>query len=109
MQLDEQCLALDRSEAERAAYVHAYGQLSKRAGKTQLMVATYFAGLDDNVATALALPVQGLHIDLVRAPGQLERLLSGWPKGRTLSAGVIDGRHVWRANLEAHRAPLGRA
>src|SRR6267378_6323740 len=36
IQLDEPCLALDRSEAERAAYVYAYGQLSKRAGKTQL-------------------------------------------------------------------------
>ncbi len=109
VQLDEPCLALDRSESERAAYVHVYSELSKRAGKTQLMVATYFAGLDDNVATALALPVQGLHIDLVRAPGQLVRLLSGWPKGRTLSAGVIDGRNVWRANLEAQRALLDRA
>jgi len=108
VQLDEPCLALDRSESERAAYVHVYSELSKRAGKTQLMVATYFAGLDDNVATALALPVQGLHVDLVRAPGQLERLLSGWPKGRTLSAGVIDGRNVWRANLQAQRALLDR-
>src|SRR5438876_7865255 len=109
IQLDEPCLALDRSEAERAAYLHAYSHLAKRGDKTQLLVATYFAGLDDNVATALALPVQGLHVDLVRAPGQLDRLLSEWPKGRTLSAGVIDGRNVWRANLQAQRALLDRA
>src|SRR5256885_8562381 len=109
IQLDEPCLALDRSEAERAAYLHAYSHLAKRGDKTQLLVATYFAGLDDNVATALALPVQGLHVDLVRAPRQLDRLLSEWPKGRTLSAGVIDGRNVWRANLQAQRALLDRA
>src|SRR5712691_4977542 len=109
IQLDEPCLALDRSEAERAAYLHAYIHLAKRGDKTQLLVATYFAGLDDNVATALALPVQGLHVDLVRAPGQLDRLLSEWPKGRTQSAGVIDGRNVWRANLQAQRALLDRA
>jgi 5-methyltetrahydropteroyltriglutamate--homocysteine methyltransferase len=109
VQLDEPCLALDRSESERAAFSHAYTQLAKRAGKLQLLIATYFAGLDDNMATALALPVHGLHVDLVRAPGQLDRLLSAWPKGRTLSAGVIDGRNVWRANLEAQRALLDRA
>src|SRR3989475_2797429 len=109
IQLDEPCLALDRSEAERAAYVHAYSHLAKRSDKTQLLVATYFAGLDDNVATALALPVQGLHVDLVRAPDQLDRLLSEWPKGRTLSAGAIDGRNVWRANIQAQRALLDRA
>ncbi|HTI05251.1 MAG TPA: 5-methyltetrahydropteroyltriglutamate--homocysteine S-methyltransferase [Gemmatimonadales bacterium] len=113
VQLDEPCLALDRSDKERAAYVRAYTQLAKRTGggKLQLMVATYFAGLDDNLATALALPVQGLHVDLVRAPGQLDALLAKWPKGggRVLSAGVIDGRNVWRADLEKQRALLDKA
>jgi 5-methyltetrahydropteroyltriglutamate--homocysteine methyltransferase len=109
IQLDEPALALDRTDAERAAFVHAYGQLSKRAGKARLLVATYFAGLGDNMSTALALPVQGLHVDLVRAPEQLDKLLAAWPKGRVLSAGVINGRNVWRADLEKQRALLERA
>src|SRR5881628_2459844 len=109
IQLDEPVLALDRTDAERAAFLHAYGQLTTRAGKAQLMVATYFAGLDDNLATALALPVQGLHVDLVRAPGQLDQLLAAWPKGRVLSAGVVDGRNVWRADLRKQAALLERA
>src|SRR5437762_3510788 len=62
VQLDEPMLALDRSEAERAAFLKAYQQLAQRSGKSQLLVATYFAGLGDNLATALALPVQGLHV-----------------------------------------------
>ena len=109
IQLDEPTLALDRNEAERAAFLHAYGQLSKRAGKARLLVATYFAGLDDTVSTAVALPVQGLHVDLVRAPQQLDKLLAAWPKGRVLSAGVIDGRNVWRADLAKQRELLNRA
>ena len=109
VQLDEPCLALDRSDAERAAYVRAYTQLAKRAGKLKLLVATYFAGLGENASTALALPVQGLHVDLVRAPQQLDALLAKWPKGRVLSAGVIDGRNIWRADLEKARALLDRA
>jgi 5-methyltetrahydropteroyltriglutamate--homocysteine methyltransferase len=111
VQLDEPMLALDRSEAERAAFLKAYKQLAQRAGKSQLLVATYFAGLADNLSTALALPVQGLHVDLVRAPEQLDPLLAAWPKGggRVLSAGVIDGRNVWRADLEKQTALLERA
>jgi 5-methyltetrahydropteroyltriglutamate--homocysteine methyltransferase len=109
VQLDEPTLALDRSAAERAAYARAYEYLAKRAGKMQLMVATYFAGLTDNLSTALALPVQGLHVDLVRAPEQLDALLAKWPKGRVLSAGVIDGRNVWRADLEQQGVLLDRA
>jgi len=109
VQLDEPCLALDRSDAERAAYLRAYKFLASRAGKLRLLVATYFAGLGENVDTALALPVHGLHVDLVRAPAQLDRLLAKWPKGRVLSAGVIDGRNVWRADLQKQAALLDRA
>jgi len=109
VQFDEPSLALDRSAAERDAYRRAYKYLASRAGKLQLLVATYFAGLGDNLATALALPVQGLHVDLVRAPEQLDPLLAAWPKGRVLSAGVIDGRNVWRADLEKQAALVERA
>jgi 5-methyltetrahydropteroyltriglutamate--homocysteine methyltransferase len=111
VQIDEPCLALDRTSAERDAYRRAYKFLASRAGKLQLLVATYFAGLGDNLETALALPVQGLHVDLVRAPEQLEPLLAKWPTGggRVLSAGVIDGRNVWRADLAKQRALLDRA
>src|SRR5881394_1231540 len=43
VQLDEPMLALDRSEAERAAFLKAYQQLAQPSGKSQLLVATYFA------------------------------------------------------------------
>ncbi len=109
VQLDEPSLALDRTDAERGAYLRAYKYLASRAGKLQLLVATYFAGLADNLSTALSLPVQGLHVDLVRAPEQLDPLLAKWPKGRVLSAGVIDGRNVWRADLAKQAALLERA
>ena len=36
------------------------------------MLTTYFGSLADNLSTALALPVHGLHVDLVRAPEQLD-------------------------------------
>ncbi len=109
VQLDEPCLALDRTPAEREAYRAAYGYLADQVGGVKLLLATYFAGLDDNLDTALALPTHGLHVDLVRAPGQLEALLPRWPAGRVLSLGVIDGRNIWRADLAAPAVALERA
>jgi 5-methyltetrahydropteroyltriglutamate--homocysteine methyltransferase len=109
VQVDEPCLALDRTGLELERYRAAYGFLAERSGSTKILLATYFAGLDQNAATALALPTHGLHVDLVRAPGQLDALLERWPAGRVLSAGVVDGRNVWRTDLEAALSLLERA
>ncbi len=70
----------------------------RRCLQLKIMLATYFGGLGANRDTALALPVAGLHLDLVRAPEQLDDL-AGLPKDRVLSLGVIDGRNIWRADL----------
>jgi 5-methyltetrahydropteroyltriglutamate--homocysteine methyltransferase len=101
VQIDEPCLALDRTPAERAAYQTAYKHLAERVPQVKLLLATYFGGLDDNLETALGLPVQGIHVDLVRAPQQLEGVLKVWTpgKGRVLSLGVVDGRNIWAADL----------
>lgn len=109
VQIDEPCLALDRTAAEREAFRTAYGFLAERTGGAKLLLATYFAGLADNLSVALALPTHGLHVDLVRAPEQLDALLEQWPKGRVLSLGVVDGRNVWRADLDGALQPLERA
>src|SRR6266699_134678 len=111
VQLDEPCLALDRTDAEREAYARAYRMLAQRVPQARILLATYFAVLDENLGTALSLPVQGLHVDLVRAPRQLDRLLEAWPArgGRVLSLGVIDGRNIWKADLAAALSQLERA
>jgi 5-methyltetrahydropteroyltriglutamate--homocysteine methyltransferase len=100
VQLDEPNLVLDLSDEERAAFTEAYVALAD-AADIDLHVATYFGGLEDNLPTALDLPVDALHLDLVRAPGQLEEALDhGVPDDLSLSLGVIDGRNVWRADLD---------
>ncbi len=100
VQIDEPCLVTDLADADRKALHRAYRLLARTAPGVKLMLTTYFGGLDDNLETALALPVAGLHVDLVRAPEQFDRVLSNAPSGMVLSLGVIDGRNVWRADLE---------
>jgi len=99
VQIDEPCLALDLSDADREALARAYRVLSRTAPGIKLMLTTYFGALGDNLATAMALPVAGWHVDLVRAPEQLEPVLAAARPDQVLSLGVIDGRNVWRADL----------
>ncbi|WP_421991371.1 5-methyltetrahydropteroyltriglutamate--homocysteine S-methyltransferase [Roseococcus sp.] len=100
VQIDEPCLVLDLNDEERELLAEAYAHLAKAVPSVKLMLTTYFGGLGDNLEAALALPVAGLHLDLIRAPDQLSAVLNA-PKDLVLSLGVIDGRNVWRADLEA--------
>ncbi len=99
VQIDEPVLVTDLTEQQRRALTRAYAKLPRKGLK--LMLTTYFGGLDSNLGFAAALPVAGLHVDLVRAPEQLDALLKAAPKNLCLSLGVIDGRNIWRSDLES--------
>ena len=99
VQIDEPCLALDIDDATIRALQATYAMFALAAPKLKIMLTTYFGGLGDNLDTALSLPVAGLHLDLVRAPEQLETVLASMPRGLVLSLGAIDGRNVWRSDL----------
>ncbi|HTT96192.1 MAG TPA: 5-methyltetrahydropteroyltriglutamate--homocysteine S-methyltransferase [Solirubrobacterales bacterium] len=100
VQVDEPCLALDRSAAELAAFAKAWDALADAAGETELCLATYFTGLDPEVLERVAaLAPAELHLDLVRSPGGLAPALKALADAPTrLSLGVIDGRNVWAAD-----------
>ena len=99
VQIDEPCLVLDLDADDNAALRTAYATLAEAAPGMKLMLTTYFGGLGENLDLALSLPVAGLHVDLVRAPEQLDGVLAKAPADLLLSLGVIDGRNVWRADL----------
>jgi 5-methyltetrahydropteroyltriglutamate--homocysteine methyltransferase len=96
VQIDEPILVSDLDQAARDAFIDAYSELT---GGPKILLATYFGALEDNLKTAVALPVAGLHIDLVRAPGQLTEVAKALPKERVLSLGLINGRNIWKAGL----------
>jgi len=97
VQIDEPILALDLPADWLAAFAPTYQALA--GSPVKLLLATYFGSVAEHAPLINALPVAGLHLDLVRAPEQLDAFLPGWPAGRVLSAGLIDGRNIWRADL----------
>ncbi|GGD54314.1 5-methyltetrahydropteroyltriglutamate--homocysteine S-methyltransferase [Pseudoxanthomonas indica] len=106
VQVDEPCLVLDADPRLQAAWQHAYAVLAQQP-RPKLLLASYFGSVGDNLDLVSGLPVEGLHLDLVRGVDQLDALLQRWPRGRVLSAGLIDGRNIWRANLD-HALVLAR-
>jgi len=94
VQLDEPVLALDGDVATAAALQKAYACFARDVPGLKILVASYFGGLEENLDIAVSLPVAGLHIDLIRAPEQLEPVLAKAPKDLVLSLGVIDGRNI---------------
>lgn len=100
IQIDEPMLALDAGEETKRAFTASYEKLSHVSSGLRILLATYFAGLGENTATAVNLPVAALHVDLVRAPEQLEHVLKNIPSTLMLSLGVVDGRNIWKTDLE---------
>jgi 5-methyltetrahydropteroyltriglutamate--homocysteine methyltransferase len=109
VQIDEPCLCLDLDSKSQELYRSAYQALRKDSSSPKLMLATYFGDLGANLDLALDLSTTGLHIDLVRAPHQLEILLSKVNLPSVLSLGLVDGRNIWRTDIEAALNPLQRA
>jgi 5-methyltetrahydropteroyltriglutamate--homocysteine methyltransferase len=98
-QLDEPVLGLDIDTAWKNALERSYWQLAR--SDVKLMVATYFSPLSDNLRLACSLPVAGLHIDAIRAPEELLHVTDWLAPHKVLSIGIIDGRNVWRTDLDA--------
>src|SRR5690606_21415762 len=106
VQIDEPCLAQDQDAGAHAAWRQAYAALA-RANGPKLLLATSFGAIGENLPLVATLPVDGLHVDLVRAPAQLDAVLDVLPEAWLLSLGLVDGRNIWRTDLD-RALELGR-
>ncbi|MDQ1140833.1 5-methyltetrahydropteroyltriglutamate--homocysteine S-methyltransferase [Pedobacter agri] len=100
VQFDEPFLTLGLSEKEQKAYEYAYKEIKKAFPKLKIVLATYFEGLDSNLDLVASLPVSVLHIDLVRAEGQLAEVLRKLNEKTVLSLGLVDGRNIWKNDYD---------
>ncbi|EHR63462.1 5-methyltetrahydropteroyltriglutamate--homocysteine S-methyltransferase [Saccharomonospora cyanea] len=101
VQLDEPAFAADRTEAELAALREAYRSLGSLAERPKLFVAGYFGDLGEALEILSAAPVEAVGVDFVAGDPGLDSLaaLPGL-RDKTLVAGLVDGRNVWRTDLD---------
>jgi len=99
VQMDEPILVTDLDEPARQAFKRAYARLRNAAG-LKIMLATYFGDLRENLDLVLESSLAGLHVDLVRGSAHGDEILLKKPKELVFSLGLVDGRNIWKADLE---------
>ena len=99
VQIDEPILVTELTAEWQHAFNLAYHQL--KSSRVKLLLATYFGPLADNQYLAANLPVAGLHVDAINARSEVVPLISMLPAHKVLSVGVINGRNIWKTDLNA--------
>ncbi|VCU68203.1 5-methyltetrahydropteroyltriglutamate--homocysteine methyltransferase [Pigmentiphaga humi] len=97
VQIDEPVLITELAPEWREALRSAYAALA--GGPAKLLLATYFGQLQENLPLVCELPVQGVHLDAVNAREEVDALVAQLPADRVVSLGVINGRNIWKTDL----------
>ncbi|ONM42679.1 5-methyltetrahydropteroyltriglutamate--homocysteine S-methyltransferase [Halopseudomonas pachastrellae] len=99
VQVDEPILVTELPSGLDAAFEQAYHALA--AVPVKLLLATYFGRLQENLSLVTRLPVAGVHLDAVNAADEVAALAAQLPQDSVLSLGVINGRNIWKTDLNA--------
>ncbi|AUN32281.1 5-methyltetrahydropteroyltriglutamate--homocysteine S-methyltransferase [Niveispirillum cyanobacteriorum] len=99
VQIDEPILVTDLDAAWVEAFTQAYAALKDNG--VNLLLATYFGELRENLTLAASLPVQGIHLDAINARQEVEALIRAVRDDRVISLGVVNGRNIWKTDLTA--------
>ena len=97
VQIDEPVLVTELSTEWQQALQKAYFSLAKC--RVKLLLTTYFGQLQQNLQLACELPTAGLHIDAINAADELVRVVDWLPSHKVLSVGIINGRNIWKTDL----------
>lgn len=102
VQIDEPVLVYDLDAKTKAAFKSAYEKFTSIASKIpKLVLSTYFGDIVHNIDVLQHTKnLYGLHVDLVRNPEQLDTVLSHLGPQQVFSAGVVDGRNIWKTNFK---------
>ncbi|HTH95357.1 MAG TPA: 5-methyltetrahydropteroyltriglutamate--homocysteine S-methyltransferase [Rhodocyclaceae bacterium] len=99
VQIDEPILVTELDADWQHAFNTAYHEL--KSARVKLLLATYFGQLLENQYLAANLPVAGLHIDAINGRDDVQPLLNLLPSSKVISLGVINGRNIWKTDLNA--------
>jgi len=103
VEISEPILATRRDEAVLSALEEAWAGI-RPVSPLKLLLAVPFGRLGDALPRVTALGTDGFHVDATRSSSDLPWLHANFPQDRVLSLGIIDGRNIWRADIEVLRA-----
>lgn len=101
IQVDEPILSTTLDKEELGCFKETYEAFHQAVPNLNILLQTYFESID-HYQDVTALPVQGIGLDFVYDGGaNLESLKKyGFPEDKVLAAGMVDGRNIWRTDLD---------
>lgn len=97
VQIDEPVLTLELPSEWIQAFLKTYQKLHN--GKIKLLLTTYFDDIHHQLDIIKQFKIDGIHVDLTTDTNNISLLHEKLPKNWILSAGVINGRNIWKTNL----------
>ncbi|KRG09471.1 5-methyltetrahydropteroyltriglutamate--homocysteine methyltransferase [Virgibacillus soli] len=99
VQIDEPILVTELSEGEVPLIEQTYQKIAEAVPSLKIALQTYFESIH-HYKKLIHLPVAGFGLDFVHGDALEVIRQFGFPQNKVLFAGIIDGRNVWRVDLE---------
>ena len=98
VQVDEPILSLDLDKDFKGKFIPTYNSFAKDSPK--ILLTSYFSSAYPNFNILKKINVTGIHLDLINTKSEeLNKILKNFPMNKFLSAGLINGRNIWKNNL----------
>ncbi|WP_435593304.1 5-methyltetrahydropteroyltriglutamate--homocysteine S-methyltransferase [Nocardia sp. bgisy118] len=107
VQIDEPVLVTDLTGAEIELVRRTYAELAEASERPAILVATYFGAPGTALPALAATAVEGIALDFTAAWDLSAVAALPSLAGKLLVAGVVDGRNVWRTDLDRALSTLG--
>ena len=107
VQIDEPSLVTDLTDEEVALVRHTYTELTKATSRPAMLVATYFGNPGPALGALANTEIEGVALDFTLGTEPADVASVPALSGKLLAAGVVDGRNVWRTDLDAALKTLG--
>ncbi|MCR4888881.1 MAG: 5-methyltetrahydropteroyltriglutamate--homocysteine S-methyltransferase [Ruminococcus sp.] len=102
VQFDEPSLVKDMTAEDIALFTSLYEKILSNKGIVKVLAQTYFGDVRDCYKELTSLDFDGIGLDFVEGKKSLELVkANGFPKGKVLFAGVVNGKNIWRNNYAA--------
>ncbi|WP_054695462.1 5-methyltetrahydropteroyltriglutamate--homocysteine S-methyltransferase [Syntrophomonas palmitatica] len=99
VQFDEPALVMDLTADDIGFFNKIYSEILAAKSNIRVLLQTYFGDIRDCYQEAVSLPFDGIGLDFIEGKKSLELVKrSGFPADKTLFAGVVNGKNIWRNN-----------
>ena len=101
IQFDEPALVMDLTADDITLLNRIYGEVLSAKGNIEVLLQTYFGDIRDCYQEVTSLSFDGIGLDFIEGISTLELVKRfGFPADKTLFAGVVNGKNIWRNNYE---------